>query len=114
MAKFIELEVVGNTNDFENGKHLINADLVTTVTQTADETVSIVVNGGSAAADFITVTLSTSKTSAVNPTLTSNKGAKAINDALTANPGGVKSKVFLPKDDAGTPLQMYVNDIAIA
>ena len=32
MAKFIELEVVGNSNDFENGKHLINADLVTTVT----------------------------------------------------------------------------------
>ena len=84
------------------------------LTQTADQTVLITVNGGSTAADFITVTLSTSKTSAVNPTLTSNKGAKAINDALTANPGGVKSKVFLPKDDAGTPLQMYVNDIAIA
>ena len=62
MAKFIELEVVGNSNDFENGKHLINADLVTTVTQTADETVSIVVNGGSGAADFITVSLRNSKT----------------------------------------------------
>tara|TARA_A100000171_G_C2101900_1_gene130175 strand:- start:39 stop:383 length:345 start_codon:yes stop_codon:yes gene_type:complete len=114
MAKFIELEVIGNSNDFENGKHLINAEHVSTVNQTADQTVVVTLDGGSVASDFITITLSTSTTSAVNPTLTSNKGAKAINDALTANPGGIKSKVFFPKDDAGTPAQIYVHNIAVA
>ena len=45
-----------------------------------------------------------------NPTLTSgnaNTIYDAVLRALTANPGGVKSTVSLPKDQAATPLQMY-------
>jgi len=45
-----------------------------------------------------------------NPTLTSgnaNTIYDAVLRALTANPGGVKSTVSLPKDQAATPVQMY-------
>ena len=45
-----------------------------------------------------------------NPTLTTgnaNTIYDAVIRALTANPGGVKSTVSLPKDQATTPLQMY-------
>ena len=45
-----------------------------------------------------------------NPTLTTgnaNTIYDAVLRALTANPGGVKSTVSLPKDQAATPVQMY-------
>tara|TARA_R110000765_G_scaffold317600_3_gene409993 strand:- start:23151 stop:23546 length:396 start_codon:yes stop_codon:yes gene_type:complete len=45
-----------------------------------------------------------------NPTLTTgsaNTIYDAVIRALTANPGGVKSTVSLPRDQAATPLQMY-------
>jgi len=45
-----------------------------------------------------------------NPTLndgSANPIYDAVVKALTANPGGVKSTVSLPKDQAATPLQMY-------
>ena len=45
-----------------------------------------------------------------NPTHTrgnANTIYDAVLRALTANPGGVKSTVSLPKDQATTPLQMY-------
>jgi hypothetical protein len=111
MAKFIALEVVGNSNDFENGEHLINVDQVTGIQQDADQTVDIYLAGGTPG-DKVTVTLSTSQTSQVNPVMSSNLGVKAFNFALTANPGGVKAKVFLGVDDAGD--QMYIRDISFA
>ena len=45
-----------------------------------------------------------------NPTLndgSANTIYDAVVKAMTANPGGVKSSVSLPKDQATTPLQMY-------
>tara|TARA_R100000995_G_scaffold60805_1_gene30921 strand:+ start:122 stop:517 length:396 start_codon:yes stop_codon:yes gene_type:complete len=45
----------------------------------------------------------------VNPTLSNGKSNliyDAVIRAMTANPGGVKSSVSLPKDQAATPLQM--------
>ncbi len=111
MAKFIALEVVGNSNDWENGEHLINVDQVTGVQQSADQLVEIFLAGGTPG-DKVTVLLSTSQTSAENPVMSSNLGAKAFNFALTANPGGVKAKVFLGVDGNGD--QMYINNIAFA
>ena len=45
-----------------------------------------------------------------NPTLndgSANPIYDAVVKAMTANPGGVKSTVSLPKDQAATPVQMY-------
>ena len=45
-----------------------------------------------------------------NPTLNdgeANSIYDAVVKAMTANPGGVKSTVSLPKDQAATPVQMY-------
>jgi|TARA_R100000482_G_C5072903_1_gene122327 hypothetical protein len=111
MAKFIALEVVGNTNDFENGEQLLNVDQVTGVQQSSDSVVEIFLAGGTPG-DKVSVTLSTSQTSSVAPVMTSNLGAKAFNFALTANPGGVKAKVFLGVDGNGD--QMYIHNVAFA
>lgn len=111
MAKFISFEVIGNTNDWENGEQLLNAEQITGVQQSADNLVEVFFNGGTPG-DKATVTLSTSKTSSVAPVMSSNLGAKAFNYALTANPGGIKAKVFLGLDDAGD--QMYVFNVAFA
>ena len=53
----------------------------------------------------------------VDPTLNngeSNVIYDAVIRAMTANPGGVKSTVSLPKDQAATPLQMYFNGATYA
>ncbi len=58
----------------------------------------------------VTFAVHADKVATTNPTL-SNGNANSIYDAvvraMTANPGGVKSTVNLPKDQAATPLQMY-------
>ena len=111
MAQFISMDVVGNSNDWENGQQLINVDQITGVQQSADQTVDIYLNGGTPG-DKVTLTLSTDPTGAVNPVMASNLGANAINRALTANPGGVKATVRWGEDDNGD--QMYLHNVAFA
>jgi len=108
MAKFIEFNVVGNATTWENGKHLIGVNDILGCLQVAPANVKIF----TASAIEVTLTLSIDPASSSAPTLTDGRVAEAIGAALTANPGGVKSKVFLPKDDNGA--QIYINNIAIA
>ena len=58
----------------------------------------------------VTFAVHADQVATTNPTL-NNGEANPIYDAvvkaMTANPGGVKSTVSLPKDQAATPLQMY-------
>jgi len=107
MAKFIEFNVTGNGTSWENGKRLIGVSEILGLYQVAPANVKIF----TASAIEVTLTLSIDPASFSAPTLTDGRVAEAINAALTANPGGVKSKVFLPKDDNGA--QIYINDIAI-
>lgn len=111
MAKFIAFDVVGNTNGFENGEQLLNAEQVTGVQQASASVIDVFFNGGTPG-DKAEITLSTSATSSVPPVMSSNLGAKAFNYALTANPGGIKAKVFLGVDDNGD--QMYVYNVTFA
>ncbi len=65
----------------------------------------------------ITFGVSADTAAGTNPTLTSgsaNTIYDAVVRALTANPGGIKSTVSLPKDQAATPLQMYFNGATYA
>ncbi len=108
MAKFIEFNVVGNSTSWENGKNLVGVSDILGLNQVAPANVKIF----TASAIEVTLTLSIDPASFSAPTLTDGRVVEAIGAALTANPGGVKSKVFLPKDDNGA--QMYINDITIA
>jgi len=112
MAIFIEFNVMGNASSYLNTKHLINADIVTEIKQTAAQTLEVVLNALPSGKDTVTFTASTSSSSQVNPT--NSTGAPlgdAVKSALTANPGGVKASAQLGKDQATTPLQMYWSDI---
>ena len=112
MAKFIEFNVQGNASNYLNTKHLINAELVTEIKQTAAQTLEVVLNALPSGKDTVTFTASTSSSSQVNPTYASGAPlGDAVKSALTANPGGVKASAQLGKDQASTPLQMYWSDI---
>ena len=108
-ASFIAFEVVGATNDWENGEVLVNKDTIVGVIQTADNNVEILTTAGTPG-DKIELTLSTTVSGAfVSPVMVAGLGTKAFNYALTANPGGIKAKVFLGKDDNGD--QMYIRNV---
>ena len=112
MAKFIEFNVMGNASSYLNTKHLINADIVTEIKQTAAQTLEVVLNAVPTGKDTVTFTASTSTSSQVNPTNSSGAPlGDAVKSALTANPGGVKASAQLGKDQASTPVQMYWSDI---
>ena len=108
MAKFIEFNVVGSSTAWENGRQFIGVNDIVGAVQVAPANVKIF----TASAIEVTLTLSIDPTGFSAPTLTDGRVVEAIGDALAANPGGIKSKVFLPKDDNGA--QMYINDLAIA
>lgn len=109
MAKFIAFEVVGATNDWENGEQLINVDTIVGVYQVSDSAVEILTNGGTPG-DKVELTLSTTASGAFTPpVMTSGLATKAFNYALTANPGGVKAKVYIGVDDNGD--QMYIRNV---
>jgi len=65
----------------------------------------------------ITFAVHADQVATTNPTLV-NGSANVIYDAvvraMTANPGGVKSTVSLPKDQAATPVQMYFSGATYA
>ena len=58
----------------------------------------------------VTFAVHADQVATTNPTLnngSTNSIYDAVVRAMTANPGGVKSTVNLPKDQAATPLQMW-------
>ena len=84
-------------------------DKIINILQTADQTVTLVIDNTLAAADLITLT---AQTSAGNPVSAAGAPlAAALNYAITANPGGVKARVALPLDDSN--LQMSFTDIVL-
>ena len=123
MAQFIEFNCIDNAVVQPlgpNNRVLVNVDTIRTVSATGasganPKTVVIgfdTLVAGSTATNpkDLTLTVSTDKAAAVNPTITSgntNPLVDAVRSALTANPGGVKTKCVLGNDQAATPVQMY-------
>jgi hypothetical protein len=86
MAKFLSINIT-NTG-LTAGNQLINADQITTVTQTAATTTLITLGNSNSAVDAVTLThTSTGTTPSVRD---------AINAAITAVPGGQAVQVVLP------------------
>tara|TARA_Y100000401_G_scaffold39303_1_gene29840 strand:- start:5460 stop:5807 length:348 start_codon:yes stop_codon:yes gene_type:complete len=112
MAKFIAIEVSQNASALLNGEHLVQADQVTAIQQTAAETVGIVLSNSTSSHKQVTLTAAvddgTGSISA-NPNYSGNQLEQAINYSLTANPGGVKAKVFPLKDSDDK--KVYIIDI---
>ena len=110
MAKFISINITANASQYKNVEHLIPVDKIINIIQTADQTVTLILDSNLNTTDLITLT---AQTSAGNPV--SAAGApltSALNYAITANPGGVKARVALPVDD--NKLQMSFTNIVIA
>ena len=127
MAKFIKFNVknsaavqpLGPTEEI-----LVNVEDITKVSATGAtganaKTLVVGLTGRNSENGYktLTLTISTSIGSAVNPTLTSgnnNPLVAAVRSAMTANPGGVISTVGLGKDQAATPKQMYFRTATFA
>jgi len=127
MAKFIKFNVknsaavqpLGPTEEI-----LVNVEDITKVSATGAtganaKTLVVGLTGRNSENGYktLTLTISTSTGSAVNPTLTSgnnNPLVAAVRSAMTANPGGVISTVGLGKDQAATPKQMYFRTATFA
>jgi len=127
MAKFIKFNVknsaavqpLGPTEEI-----LVNVEDITKVSATGAtganaKTLVVGLTGRNSESGYktLTLTISTSIGSAVNPTLTSgnnNPLVAAVRSAMTANPGGVISTVGLGKDQAATPKQMYFRTATFA
>ena len=119
MAKFIKFNVVNSAAVSPLGPResiLVNIEDITTVAATGAtganaKTVVIGLTGRAAqAAGYQTLTVSTSISAAVNPTIATgaaNPLTTAVRAAMTANPGGVTATAQLGVDQAATPAQMY-------
>lgn len=121
MAKFIKFNVVNSGANSPLGPResiLVNIEDITTVAASGAsganaKTVIIGLTGRAAQAagyQTLTLTVSTSISAAVNPTIASgvaNPLTSAVRSAMTANPGGVTATVQLGVDQAATPAQMY-------
>lgn len=138
MSKFLKFNIVDSNALATQGVQLVNVDQIQSVAYaTATGVLSIVLEGavssqagyaiandGSATVPVttlsqrvISITVTTTKDGTVGiPAITngSKSPQKAVYAALTANPGGVQSTVQLGLDEAGTPVQMYFSDFAIA
>ena len=123
MAKFIKFNAVNSAAVQPLGPIspvLINVDKILSVRATgaSGANVKTVVvqldNGGIAtgitAPTTLTLTVSTSKSTAVNPTISTgqqNSLVQSVVSAITANPGGVVATASLGVDGAAVPAQMY-------
>jgi hypothetical protein len=121
MAKFIKFNVVDSGALSPLGPReaiLVNIEDITTVSATGAtganaKTVIVGLTGRAAqAAGYrtLTLTVSTSVSAAVNPTIVdglANPLTSAVRSAMTANPGGVTASVQLGVDQAAAPAQMY-------
>ena len=138
MSKFLKFNIVDSAALATQGPELVNVDQIQSVSYVVGTGVlSLVLKGavssqagyaiandGSATVPatalsqrVINITVTTTKDGTAGvPTITngSKSPQKAVYAALTANPGGVQSTVQLGLDEAGTPLQMYFSDFAIA
>jgi hypothetical protein len=128
MAKFIKFSVrnsgaaqpLGPTENV-----LVNLEDITSVAATGAtganaKTVVIGLTGRAAQAagyQTLTLTVSTSLSAAVNPTIVSGQNnplVAAVRSAMTANPGGVVASAQLGVDQAAAPAQMYFRTAAFA
>jgi hypothetical protein len=121
MAKFIKFNVVNSGALSPLGPReaiLVNIEDITTVSATGAtganaKTVIVGLTGRAAQAlgyRTLTLTVSTSVSAAVNPTIVdglANPLTSAVRSAMTANPGGVTASVQLGVDQAAAPAQMY-------
>ena len=126
MAKFIKFNVVNSGAASPLGPResiLVNIEDITTVAATGAtganaKTVVIGLTGrvaqaaaaGGAGGRTLTLTVSTSVSALVNPTIASgaaNPLVTAVRSAMTANPGGVTASAQLGVDQAAVPAQMY-------
>ena len=121
MAKFIKFNLVNSAAVSPLGPResiLVNIEDITTVAATGAtganaKTVVIGLTGRAAQAagyQTLTLTVSTSISAAVNPTIVTgaaNPLTTAVRAAMTANPGGVTATAQLGVDQAATPAQMY-------
>ena len=128
MAKFIKFNVVNSGALSPLGPReaiLVNIEDITTVSATGAtganaKTVIVGLTGRAAqAAGYrtLTLTVSTSVSAAVNPTIVdglANPLTSAVRSAMTANPGGVTASVQLGVDQAAVPAQMYFRTAAYA
>jgi len=129
MAKFIRFNVQDSTAVSPlspTEKILVNVEDITTITATgaSGANAKTVVVGVAGRTGFVcqnyntlTLTVSTSLSAAVNPTIVTGKEnplTAAVRSAITANPGGVVSSVQLGKDQAATPAQMYFRTATFA
>ena len=121
MPKFIKFNVVNSAAASPLGPResiLVNIEDITTVAATGAtganaKTVVVGLTGRAAqAAGYrtLTLTVSTSVSAAVNPTIVTgnaNPLVAAVRSAMTANPGGVVATAQLGSDQAAVPVQMY-------
>jgi hypothetical protein len=128
MPKFIKFNVVNSAAASPLGPResiLVNIEDITTVAATGAtganaKTVVVGLTGRAAqAAGYrtLTLTVSTSVSAAVNPTIVTgnaNPLVAAVRSAMTANPGGVVATAQLGSDQAAVPVQMYFRTAAFA
>ena len=127
MAKFIKFNVVNSAAASPLGPResiLVNIEDITTVAATGAtganaKTVVIGLTGRNSEANYktLTLTVSTSISAAVNPTIATgaaNPLTTAVRAAMTANPGGVTATAQLGVDQAATPAQMYFRTATFA
>ena len=121
MAKFIKFSVRNSAAASPLGPTeniLVNLEDITSVVATGAtganaKTVIVGLTGRAAqAAGYrtLTLTVSTSVSALVNPTIATgaaNPLTTAVRAAMTANPGGVTATAQLGVDQAATPAQMY-------
>jgi hypothetical protein len=120
MAKFIKFNLVNSAAASPLGPResiLVNIEDITTVAATGAtganaKTVIVGLTGRNSEAGYktLTLTVSTSISAAVNPTIATgvaNPLTTAVRAAMTANPGGVTATAQLGVDQAATPAQMY-------
>ena len=120
MPKFIKFNVVNSAAASPLGPResiLVNIEDITRVTATGAtganaKTVVVGLTGRNSEANYktLTLTVSTSVSAAVNPTIVTgnaNPLVAAVRSAMTANPGGVVATAQLGSDQAAVPVQMY-------
>jgi hypothetical protein len=113
-------DVLVNIDDIENVADAVNAGVYTAIVTLkgivgleAGHANDATVPAGTIGGRILTLTVSTSSTSAVNPTaitVSGNMPSQAIMKAMTANPGGVAASAQLGLDGGGvrpTDDQMY-------
>ena len=120
MPKFIKFNLVNSAAVSPLGPResiLVNIEDITKVTATGAtganaKTVVVGLTGRNSEATYktLTLTVSTSVSAAVNPTIVTgnaNPLVAAVRSAMTANPGGVVATAQLGSDQAAVPVQMY-------